>query len=292
MNNYRVENHFITSNKFGNKKFQISVDDLKQIKEKINNFQVSGDIIDSDLILKITTLEERINELKIALGDLVKVDMESIQKDVNSLQVQDKAFIEELKNFQTYIYDLENDFNKKIIDLKSNIQDTDISTVKNSLETLQQDFINYKETIDEDIENIENRFNRVENFEQDIITNTSNISTFQSKFDDIDIRLTHVTEVVNDTNSCELALESRVTNLEGRLATVNYERIEEIESTIKSFKEEMNEEIDGIKNKYQNLSELLNEANTAINDLNTRLTTVETDLDTVKTKMESYWQYT
>lgn len=282
MNNYRVENHFITSNKFGNKKFQISVDDLKQIKEKINNFQVSGDTIDSDLILKITTLEERINELKIAFGDLVKVDMESIQKDVNSLQVQDKAFIEELKNFQTYIYDLENDFNKKIIDLKSNIQDTDISTVKNSLETLQQDFINYKETIDEDIENIENRFNRVENFEQDIITNTSNISTFQSKFDDFDTRITHVTDVVNDTNSCELALESRVTKLEGRLATIDYERIEEIESTIKSFKEEMNEEIDGIKNKYQNLSELLNEANTAINDLNTRLTTLETDLATVK----------
>lgn len=282
MNNYRVENHFITSNKFGNKKFQISVDDLKQIKEKINNFQVSGDTIDSDLILKITTLEERINELKIAFGDLVKVDMESIQKDVNSLQVQDKAFIEELKNFQTYIYDLENDFDKKIIDLKSNIQDTDISTVKNSLETLQQDFINYKETIDEDIENIENRFNRVENFEQDIITNTSNISTFQSKFDDFDIRITHVTDVVNDTNSCELALESRVTKLEGRLATVNYERIEEIESTIKSFKEEMNQEIDGIKNKYQTLSELLNETNNAINDLNTRLTTVETDLATIK----------
>lgn len=282
MNNYRVENHFITSNKFGNKKFQISVDDLKQIKEKINNFQVSGDTIDSDLILKITTLEERINELKIAFGDLIKVDMESIQKDVNSLQVQDKAFIEELKNFQTYINDLENDFNKKIIDLKSNIQDTDISTVKNSLETLQQDFINYKETIDEDIENIENRFNRVENFEQDIITNTSNISTFQSKFDDFDTRITHVTDVVNDTNSCELALENRVTKLEGRLATIDYERIEEIESTIKSFKEEMNEEIDGIKNKYQNLSELLNEANTAINDLNTRLTTLETDLATVK----------
>lgn len=282
MNNYRVENHFITSNKFGNKKFQISVDDLKQIKEKINNFQVSGDTIDSDLILKITTLEERINELKIALGDLVKIDMESIQKDVNSLQVQDKAFIEELKNFQTYIYDLENDFDKKIIDLKSNIQDTDVSTVKNSLETLQQDFINYKETIDEDIENIENRFNRVENFEQDIITNTSNISTFQSKFDDFDIRITDVTDIVNDTNSCELALESRVTKLEGRLATVNYERIEEIESTIKSFKEEMNQEIDGIKNKYQTLSELLNETNTAINDLNTRLTTVETDLATVK----------
>lgn len=282
MNNYRVENHFITSNKFGNKKFQISVDDLKQIKEKINNFQVSGDTIDSDLILKITTLEERINELKIALGDLVKIDMESIQKDVNSLQVQDKAFIEELKNFQTYIYDLENDFDKKIIDLKSNIQDTDVSTVKNSLETLQQDFINYKETIDEDIENIENRFNRVENFEQDIITNTSNISTFQSKFDDFDTRITHVTDVVNDTNSCELALESRVTKLEGRLATVNYERIEEIESTIKSFKEEMNQEIDGIKNKYQTLSELLNETNTAINDLNTRLTTVETDLATIK----------
>lgn len=287
MNNYRVENHFISSNKFGNKKFQISLDDLKQIKEKINNFEVSGDTIDSDLISKITTLEERINELKIAFGDLIKVDMESIQKDVNSLQVQDKAFIEELKNFQTYIYDLENDFDKKIIDLKSKIQDTDISTVKNSLETLQQDFINYKETIDEDIENIENRFNRVENFEQDIITNTSNISTFQSKFDDFDTRITHVTDVVNDTNSCELALEKRVTKLEGRLATVDYERIEEIESTIKSFKEEMNEEIDGIKNICESLTELINESNTAINDLNTRLTTVETDLATVKTKMES-----